>query len=222
MEAPTLNIESVAKKPSSNMPFFILRSILLTIVVVVIIYYGYKYIFGVDLLEELIDIFSMKKNLTNIVDPVKKKEVFHISNNVFDYNESNAVCNALNARLATYEEVENAYNNGAEWCSYGWSEGGLILFPTQKSTYDTLQQTDKHKNDCGRQGVNGGYISNKKAKFGVNCYGYKPSNLNFDPEVYNIKPETKEEKHIKSLANKYKDNIDSMKILPFNKTKWSR
>ena len=28
-----------------------------------------------------------------------------------------------------------------------------------------------HENDCGRPGVNGGYIANTNAKYGVNCFG---------------------------------------------------
>ena len=33
----------------------------------------------------------------------------------------------------------------------------------------------KTKNNCGRPGVNGGYIDNPYIKFGVNCYGKKPT-----------------------------------------------
>ena len=33
-----------------------------------------------------------------------------------------------------------------------------------------------HENDCGRPGINGGYIDNHNVKFGINCYGHKPRN----------------------------------------------
>jgi hypothetical protein len=36
-----------------------------------------------------------------------------------------------------------------------------------------LQKIKGHEHDCGRPGVNGGYIANPLVKFGVNCYGNK-------------------------------------------------
>ena len=68
------------------------------------------------------------------------KEVFHIPSNTYTYKEAHDVCKTLNARLATYDEVERAYNNGANWCSYGWSEDQLALFPTQKKVYNDLKK----------------------------------------------------------------------------------
>jgi hypothetical protein len=102
-------------------------------------------------------------------------EVFNISKNVYTYDDSRAVCSALGARLATYDEVEQSYNDGGEWCNYGWSENQMILYPTQKATWNKLQKIDGHKNDCGRPGVNGGYIENPNVTFGVNCFGKKPA-----------------------------------------------
>jgi hypothetical protein len=64
---------------------------------------------------------------------------------------------------------------GGEWCNYGWSANQMALFPTQKSTWTELQQHEKHRNDCGRPGVNGGHIANPNVKFGVNCFGVKPA-----------------------------------------------
>ena len=60
-----------------------------------------------------------------------------------------------------------------------------ILFPTQKKLYDKLQKIPGHENDCGRQGVNGGYIKNPHVKFGVNCYGKKPKKTDIDDEYFN-------------------------------------
>ena len=103
-----------------------------------------------------------------------KKEVFNVNNNLYTYDDAQAICKNYGARLANYDEVEESYNDGGEWCNYGWSGSQMALFPTQKNTWNKLQQTDKHKNDCGRPGINGGYIANPYAKFGVNCYGVKP------------------------------------------------
>ena len=42
------------------------------------------------------------------------------------------VCTAYNGRLASYNEMENAYENGADWCSYGWSEGQMAFSATRE------------------------------------------------------------------------------------------
>ena len=49
------------------------------------------------------------------------------------------MCNAHDGELASYEQIEKAYNDGAEWCSYGWSKDVMALYPTQKSTYNKLK-----------------------------------------------------------------------------------
>merc|ERR1711990_274485 len=51
-----------------------------------------------------------------------KKQVFNIANNIFSYDEAEAVCKAHDSELASYEQVVDAYKNGAEWCNYGWSK----------------------------------------------------------------------------------------------------
>jgi uncharacterized membrane protein YjjP (DUF1212 family) len=40
---------------------------------------------------------------------VKEKvpEVFHVSNNLYNYEESQTICKSFDSRLATYDEVEN-------------------------------------------------------------------------------------------------------------------
>ena len=99
------------------------------------------------------------------------KEVFHIPGAYYTYDDSKAICKAYGGRLASYNEIEEVYNDGGEWCSYGWSKDQQILYPTQKKTFDRLQKIPGHEHDCGRQGVNGGYVSNKNARFGVNQIG---------------------------------------------------
>ena len=102
-------------------------------------------------------------------------QVFNISNNLYTYDEAQKVCNAFDASLASYDQIESAYQNGGEWCNYGWSEGQMAYFPTQKDTWGKLQGNPKTKNACGRPGINGGYIKNPYVKFGANCYGVKPN-----------------------------------------------
>ena len=103
-----------------------------------------------------------------------KNEVFNIGNNLYTYEDAQSICTAYGARLATYDDIEQAYEAGGEWCNYGWSENQMIFFPTQKDTWQKLQKDPKKKNNCGRPGINGGYMENPYVKFGVNCYGVKP------------------------------------------------
>lgn len=145
------------------------------------------------------------------------KEVFHIANNSFTYNEARDMCEKYNSRLANYNEIENAYKKGANWCSYGWSKDQLALFPTQKSLYNELKQIPGHENDCGRPGINGGYFKNKHIKFGVNCYGVKPKakqkDIDYTHSINHTPSLTDNEKKDAGFENKYI-------IAPFNKDKW--
>lgn len=141
-----------------------------------------------------------------------EKEVFHISNQDYTYNQAKCKCNAYGARLAKYPEIVNAYNNGAHWCNYGWSEGQNAYYPVQKS------QWEESKEFCGKKpGVNGGYFSNAHIKFGVNCYGIKPAGKVVVPK----KPV--EEKDFCSLKiNKQASTkLQTDEISPFNESQWS-
>ena len=50
--------------------------------------------------------------------------MFYIAKNDFTYKEAPAVCAAYGARLATYQDMEAAYKEGADWCGHGWVEDG--------------------------------------------------------------------------------------------------
>jgi len=157
---------------------------------------------------------------------ISNQEVFHIFNNKYTYSEAKEVCSSLDARLATYDEVENAYNKGGGWCSYGWSADQLALFPTQKETYNKLKKILGHENDCGRPGVNGGYIDNKKAKFGANCFGKKPEMSVLDEEYmdkYSFSPAFSDASYSDFSYCAVDSTSSAMNLLiaPFNKSKWS-
>jgi hypothetical protein len=157
-----------------------------------------------------------------------KKEVFNISNNLYTYDDAQAVCSAFNAKLATYDQIEAAYNAGAEWCAYGWSEDQMAFFPTQNATWAKLQKDPKTKNNCGRPGVNGGYIANPYIKFGVNCYGNKPkpteADLNrLDAKQNQVFPKSAEDKKLDEKVKNWKENADKfLTVSSYNTNKWSR
>jgi len=150
---------------------------------------------------------------------LEQKEVFFISGNDYSYDDAPAVCAAYGADLATYDQVNDAYSKGGEWCGYGWTQGGMALFPTQQATWETLQQESDitKRTGCGRPGVNGGYF-NPSNKFGVNCYGVKPGNKNVKfPQPL---PGT-DTASFEKLVDKYKNMIGKMSVSAFNRLGWS-
>ena len=150
-------------------------------------------------------------------EPVRLEEVYNIGNNIYTYDEANSVCNTLNAKLATHDQVVNAYKNGAEWCNYGWSSGQNALFPIQKATWEKIQtRPDDYKNECGdKYGVNGGFFENSELKFGANCYGIKPEGG--VAEDYRIS--SYKEPGVDNKLNR--EDIAKLGIKPFNENRWS-
>jgi len=153
----------------------------------------------------------------------KPNQVFNISNNLYTYDEAQDICAAFDSTLATYEQVESAYNDGAEWCAYGWSDKQMAFFPTQKSTWDKLQKNNKMKNSCGRPGVNGGYMANPNIKFGVNCYGQKPDPTKYELDLMKANvPTNLVDSVLDDKVKFWKDNRDKLLVLnSFNHNKWS-
>jgi hypothetical protein len=192
----------------------------------------FKYVLKIsirDFLTKMFDNTWNKKDDTPVTDKKSssKEEVFNIATNIYTYDDAQAVCKSFNGRLATYDEIENTYNNGGEWCSYGWSANQSIYFPTQKKTWDNLQKTKNNKNDCGRPGVNGGFIANPNSRFGVNCYGVKPKPSEKELQFMKtsktvVLPKTPEEivSNFKvEFFKKHKD--DFLRLNAFNGSKWS-
>ena len=182
-------------------------------------------IFGDTVVPDLNSVSDTKKITT--IAPVKD-EVYNISNNLYSYEDAKAVCKAMGSRLATYDEVEEAYNNGAEWGTYGWSEDQHAYFPTQKATWAKLQKVKGHEHDLGRPGVNGGYFSNPNVRFGVNCYGVKPPMTDAEKALMSAKkdqvyPKTKEDQALDAKVEFWKANRDKMLVLNgYNNEAWSR
>ena len=147
-------------------------------------------------------------------------EVFNIQNQDYTYDQAKCKCRAYNGRLATKAEIIDAYNKGANWCSYGWSEGQSAYYPTQKCAWDKLQRGPrKDRHNCGRPGVNGGFFANPLLKFGANCYGIKPAGK-VEKEK---RPICKSKPFCKLRTNRRAgEKLDTDNIQPFNNDKWSR
>ena len=148
------------------------------------------------------------------------KEVFHISQNSYTYDEAPAVCAAYGAELASFDQITEAQVQGAEWCGYGWSAAGMALYPTQQATWEALQHEpeEKKRTACGHPGVNGGYFD-PRLKFGVNCYGRKPPNFP-QTRLPQPLPGTDQETFDK-MVDKFKKMLTRMKLSPFNRDVWS-
>jgi hypothetical protein len=153
-----------------------------------------------------------------------RNEVFNVSKNIYTYADAPAVCAALGAELATYEQVKDAYDNGADWCNYGWVKGQMAIYPTQKETYEKLQKgAPEYRNACGQVGVNGGYFDNPELRFGVNCFGKRPSKNATDEllESQVALPPTTAEIEFEKRVQKFRDQLNTITVLPFRRGQWS-
>ena len=199
---------------------------------------GIQYFYGMDVKAGIKNLFqgtpeidltitpeTEESNLTAGVPELPSTEVYNIPGNKYTYTDAEAVCKAYGGRLASYGEIESAYQDGGEWCNYGWSKDQLALYPTQKNTWKNLQKIKGHKHDCGRPGINGGYIANPNVRFGVNCYGYKPKitpDEKQDMAVNKLYPKSKSEIEFEKQVTKWKDKLPQVQVAPFNRQTWSR
>jgi hypothetical protein len=212
----------------------IMGIIIVVILIILIVINAFQYFFSINVTAYVQGLFTPKTKVDIIVDqstyqpaPVPeikfKKQVFNIPGNYYNYENAKALCSAYGAELASYDQIEKAYNNGAEWCNYGWSANQLALFPTQKKTYQHLQTIPGHENDCGRAGINGGYIANPRIKFGVNCYGYKPKITQEEEELMKTTqpyPETVKDIAFQKRVDYWKNKVSEILVSPFNHYTW--
>jgi hypothetical protein len=165
---------------------------------------------------------GMEKVVDKLLPPAK--EVFTVSKNDYTYYDAAPLCKALGAELATYDQVKQAWQKGADWCNYGWVKGQIAIYPTQKSTYEELQEgPEDQKGVCGKPGVNGGFFDNPELKFGVTCVGKKPSQSQHDANAIasgSTRPLTASGIEFEKKVQRFKEGSDSLGILPFNKEHW--
>ena len=222
----------------------VLEILLWAIFIVIVLLNGFQYFFNTNITTELSNLFSTTPKIA-ISESVPaeptaaggdlgagpslkmRKQVFHVPASIYDYDNAKALCEAYGAKLANIDQMEEAHKSGAEWCSYGWSDNQMILYPTQKATWDELQKSPEaaKKNSCGRPGINGGYIDNAAMKAGVNCYGPKPDmNVGSSKMMANIQ-NYEAGKMIDPLhearVQQMKGKINDVVIAPFNKGAWS-
>jgi hypothetical protein len=218
--------------------FFIFLIIFFLLLFLFIFHHLSPNILNYSVFTNLTNFFTTTPKIDILVDqgpvgkskpPVPKikayKQVFNIPGNYYNYTDAQTLCQAYGSRLADYSEIENAYGKGAEWCNYGWSQDQMALFPTQAETYKNLQNIPGHEHDCGRPGVNGGYIANPNVRFGVNCFGYKPEMTAIEEELMeNTTPYPLTEKDImmEKKVEYWKKKLPNILVSPFNYNNWTK
>ena len=233
----SLNSDAKNSNGGANMLGIIFASIFIVLLVI----NGFNYLLNIDVVTSIKNIFTSHPEIDiNVKTPHDKsgkgatpapipelsvEEVFHIPNNEYTYADSKALCAAYGGRLANIKDLQDVYAKGGQWCNYGWSENQMILFPTQDKHWNKLQKIKGHENDCGRPGVNGGYIDNPNVKFGVNCYGHKPKMSKLEGEIMELTPNhpiTKKEQRFQEEVEYWKERLEEILVSPFNGKLWSK
>ena len=203
----------------------------------------FRMMFGQDVKTDVVsEIVPTSGDITELTDPAKNvgtpkdsktesiverilpipsdgKEVFNVSQNKYTYYDAEPLCKALGAELATYDQVKSAWDRGADWCNYGWVKGQMAVYPTQKGTYDALQDGPAdQQGTCGTVGLNGGRFDNPELEYGVNCYGNKPEQT---VPVSAKLPQTPEVVKFNKKVDQYAHEAAATPISPFNAGKWS-
>jgi hypothetical protein len=219
--------------------------ILIYIIIVTIHYYTTEcvnkkpfldYFFNISDLNVCNDIKMIPENdniklpKINIPNIIPNEEVFHIANQDYTYQQGKCKCESYGGKLATKSQIADAYNKGANWCTYGWSDKQEAYYPVQQCYYDDIKTNnsrlpDKEKKYCGIPGINGGYFSNPDLKFGVNCYGIKPKGSIVKPK----KPFCEKTSKAALAMNFCKldtnfeasHKLDTDEIMGFNEEKWN-
>ena len=222
-----------SSRVGGNAPFILIIALFIIVFIVV----SYFLVSGSAFGNYYVDDLDKNNNNNSRTEPSKKSsskrlgkkdkdgnEVFHIRDNIFTFKEAKAACLAYGAKLASLDEMIEAYDRGANWCSYGWTNGQLALYPTQKEYWAKLQAEGERMNECGEPGLNGGYFENPNFKFGANCFGKKPScekDGDNASECLKHKENNLIDDSMGPLIAKYKAQKPNMKIAPFSQNTWT-
>ena len=229
--------ETISGTPSGS-GLKILEIILWGLFILLIILNGMTYIFNTSVTATLKNLFTTTPEVDIVLETdnsspmmpsaipeiTRKQQVFHIPGNKYTFEDSKAMCSAYGGRLATYKEMEDSYKEGADWCSFGWSDGQMAFYPTQYDKWTNLQAIEGHEHDCGRPGINGGYIDNPNVRFGVNCFGYKPKISQQEMEQMGntpLYPKTNKEIDFDKKVDHWRSKLSEITVAPFNSNNWS-
>lgn len=143
------------------------------------------------------------------------KEVFHISDQQYSLDNAKCKCASYSGELANMSQLTTAYNQNADWMSYGWSKNGAY-YPMQKCTWDKRKREGKWVPKS--PGIVGGNFP-PSAKFGINCYGVKPQG-----SVVKLKDSECKTKPfcLRDENKRYSKKSEFDTIAPFNNDQWNQ
>ena len=117
-----------------------------------------------------------------------------------------------------FDTPENIYYDAVPSENFPW-------FNLSTYIIDSLQNIKEHKHDCGRPGINGGFIKNKRARFGVNCYGHKPEITPEESDTLGNSPAyplTRKEMRFNDRVSRFRKVLPEILVAPFNNNQWSQ
>jgi hypothetical protein len=155
---------------------------------------------------------------------VKNPEVFIIQDNIYSYDDAEPLCRAYGARLATMGDLYNAWKKGANWCVYGWVKERKAVYPIQKKEWLSLQNNpdETARNKCGLPGINGGFVKDGSARYGVHCYGVKPPLWkNYMANKMAQENASSGEILLDERTKYFKRRLNEYTIIPFSKQDWA-
>ena len=213
----------------------ILGIVTASIFLILLVINGFNYFLNIDVVTSARGLFTRHPEIDlnvrtpqHVPEPIPEikslDQVYHIPGNEYTYNDAKALCKAYGGRLANIREVQKAYDEGADWCSYGWSDNQMALFPTQYKHWKKLQKVCGHENDCGRPGINGGFIDNPSVKFGVNCFGHRPKITPTEAQIMEMTPThpiTQREQEFDERVSYWKERLSDILVSPFAPKQWS-
>ena len=196
------NKENMTPDSNSNSGSNIMGIIIVAILIILIIANAFQYFFSINITAYIQGLFEPKTEVDIVVDqstyepsPVPeikfKKQVFNIPGNYYNYENAKALCKAYGADLASYDQIEKAYNNGAEWCNYGWSANQLALFPRVRFGVNCYGNKPK--------------ITSEEEELMKTTTPY---------------PETAKDKVFQKRVDFWKNKVDEILVAPFNYNTW--
>lgn len=243
IEKPSLPSMPTVKSSKYSILSYILLGVLSAVLVVLVLYFAnyymsscyekksfYQYLQDGDIRVPCVRKYEPNSGKDSTISRIikREKEVFNISNQIYNSKQASCKCDAFGAELATEAQVIAAYNKGFDTRNLGWIKGGKALMPVQHKSW---------KNEFGdnpppathlfhKHGIKGGHYD-PKLRLGVLCYGVKPKGQTPQPIKEPPKPKPPPPPP-KVPFCKRPDNfnashkIEDDTITPFNRSMWSQ
>jgi hypothetical protein len=110
-------------------------------------------------------------------------EVFHLGGYKYTLEEAAEACHAIGGVLASKRQQQAAFQQGASWCSWGWSTDGNGYFPNSDFVGSPACGTPNNLEGP----ISSSELSSNNGQLGATCYGVKPSKKSI-PASVNVRP----------------------------------